>query len=97
LHHKIINRADLYLHIPLLTVGFLHCKNVNRIDVTDEQGPTRKWCRRQRVPELKYHTVQIDPNLSIKRCADGRTAEGDRSGKALHICRGISPTSETMA
>ena len=63
---KIIATADLYLHIPLLTVGFLHCQNVNRLDVTNEEGPTPKWCRRLRVPQLQYHTIQIDPNLTAK-------------------------------
>ena len=58
------------------------------IDVTEEIGPTPKWCRRQRVPELKYHALQIDPNMGAKPRAGERKTEGDRSGKALHICRG---------
>jgi len=76
------------LHIPCLTLGFLHCKNVSQLDVTKEEGPPPKWCRRQRVPELKYHALQIDPNLSTKPRPGERKTEGDRSGKALHICRG---------
>jgi hypothetical protein len=75
------------LHIPLLTHSFFHCKNVNRLDVTKEEGPSPKWCRRQRVPELKYHALQIDPNLGSNKVGERKT-EGDRSGKALHICRG---------
>ena len=76
------------LHVPCLTLGFLHCKNVHQLDVTSSDGPTPKWCRQRRVPELKYHALQIDPNLGSKPRSDARKTEGDRSGKALHICRG---------
>jgi len=72
----------------LWTCAFFHCKNVNRLDVTSEEGPPPKWCRRQRVPELKYHALQIDPNIGAQPRAGARKTEGDRSGKALHICRG---------
>jgi hypothetical protein len=81
-------RSCFGLHIPLLTIGFLHCKNVNPIDVTAEEGPSPKWCRRQRLPALRYHVLQIDPNLGRKPRADERRTEGNRSGKPLHICRG---------
>jgi hypothetical protein len=66
----------------------MNCKNVNRLDVTKEQGPLPRWCRRQRVPELAYHTLQIDPNAGRKPRPGERETAGDRSGKALHICRG---------
>lgn len=66
----------------------MQCKNVNRLDVTETEGPAPKWCRRQRVPELKYHALQIDPNTSGKPRPGERKTEGDRSGKALHIVRG---------
>ena len=74
--------------IVLLTLGFMQCKNVQRIDVTSKEGPPPKWCRRQKVSELKYHALQIDPNIGARPRADERKTEGDRSGKALHICRG---------
>jgi len=72
----------------MTTLAFMQCKNVQRIDVTASEGPTPKWCRRQRVPELKYHALQIDPNISTRPHSGDRKTEGDRSGKALHICRG---------
>ena len=74
--------------IVMMTLGLMQCKNVDRIDVTENEAPPPKWCRRQRVPELKYHALQIDPNLGAKPRTDDRRTEGDRSGKALHICRG---------
>jgi hypothetical protein len=74
--------------VILMALGFMQCKNVERIDVTATEGPSPKWCRRQRVAELKYHILQIDPNLGRKSRADGRKTEGDRSGRARHFCRG---------
>lgn len=76
------------LHVTLLTLGFLHCKNVNRLDVSDEECPSPKWCRRQRVPQLKYQVLQIDPSCGANAGRGVRKTVGDRSGKALHICRG---------
>ena len=76
------------LHVPLLTTGFLHCKNVDRIDATKMEGPPPGWCKRKRLPSLEYHTITINPNISSKPRSDERKTEGDRSGKALHICRG---------
>jgi hypothetical protein len=70
------------------TLSFMQCKNVERIDATSTEGPPPKWCRRQRVRELKYHVLRIDPNVGSKPRSGERKTEGDRSGKALHICRG---------
>ncbi|HQI28992.1 MAG TPA: hypothetical protein PLT20_12980, partial [Sedimentisphaerales bacterium] len=70
------------------TLAFMQCKNVHQKDATATEGPTPKWCRRQRLPELKYHTLQIDPSATTRPHSDARKTEGDRSGKALHICRG---------
>jgi hypothetical protein len=75
-------------NIALLAMTFAHCKNVSKVDITEEAGPTRKWCRRMRIPELKYHALQIDPNLSAKPRSASASGGEDRSGKALHICRG---------
>ena len=71
-----------------MTLGLLHCRNVQKVDVTSDEGPPAKWCRRQRVPELKYNVLRIDPNIGAKARADERRTEGDRSGKSLHVCRG---------
>jgi hypothetical protein len=76
-----------WLRIPLLTIAFMHCSNVSQFDDTKVHGQTPKWHRRQRVPELKYQTLWIGQPGS-KRSGTGRTTEGDRSGKSLHICRG---------
>ena len=80
--------CSMEVMIVMMTLAFMQCKNVERIDVTDTMGPSPKWRRRQRMPELRYHVLSIDPNLGLKKHPIGRKTIGDRSGKALHICRG---------
>ncbi|MFA5344749.1 MAG: hypothetical protein WC315_00520 [Candidatus Omnitrophota bacterium] len=72
--------------IVMQTLAFMQCKNVNTIDVTESEGPERRWCRRQRVPELKYQMLQIDPN-STRTLRRGQS-ESNESNRAFHICRG---------
>lgn len=70
----------------LLTISFMHCKNVVQANVADAEGPTEKWLRRQRVPRIEYKVLDIDPARSVLRSEGGMDSEGLR--RALHICRG---------
>lgn len=74
------------MEVALLSVSFMHCKNVVRRDVTDSEGPSAKWLRRTKAPEIRYHVLDINPMKEVLR------KEGDieHNGlkKALHICRG---------
>lgn len=79
---------DPLMAVHLMTMAFMQCRNVTRQYATATEGPPPKWCRRQRLPELKYQVLHIDPNIGAKSSAGERRTEGDRSGKALHICRG---------
>ncbi len=74
--------------VVAMTFAFMACKNMKMVDATASEGPPPKWCRRQRVPELRYHTIQLDPDDNRDRPSAERKTVGDRSGKALHICRG---------
>lgn len=80
--------TDAFRHRALMALAFTHCGNVKKVDATESEGPPRKWCRRMKVPELKYHVLQIDPNISGKPRRESEPDGLDRSGKALHICRG---------
>ncbi len=71
-----------------MTLGLMQCKNVEQVDVTDIMGPSPKWCRRQRVPHLRYSALLIDSECKGKSNNGERKTLDDRSGKALHICRG---------
>lgn len=73
--------------LPLMTLNFMNCKNVALEDITDEVAPPRKWQRRQRLPQLKYQTVVIDPNSATTRKSTGRRRRG-QGFQARHICRG---------
>jgi hypothetical protein len=74
--------------IGLQTIGFMNCRNVERVDATPTEAPPAKWCRRQRVPVLSYRTIRIDPNLGRKKRSEGGCPDTNGPGKALHICRG---------
>lgn len=70
----------------LLALAFCHCKNVVRRDVTDSLAPPAKWLRRQKVPEIRYHVLDINPMKEVLRTEGGIESNGLK--KALHICRG---------
>lgn len=74
------------LAIPMMTLSFMHCKNVVHRDVTASEGPAAKWLRRQKAPTIKYHVLDINPMKEILRTEGGVETNGLK--KALHICRG---------
>ena len=73
-------------HVPLLTFSFMNCRNVTKRDVTSEIGPSAKWLRRQKAPEIRYHVLDINPMKEVLRTEGNIEANGLK--KALHICRG---------
>ena len=74
------------MHVPLLTLAFMNCKNVNRIDVSHAENPKPKVARRNRLPETKFYTLAIGPMVDVLR-SEGRS-EATGITKAMHICRG---------
>lgn len=81
---------DLYLpeFYPLwLTLSFMHCKNVEQVDVTVEHAPTPKWLRRKKLPSLTYRMLNVGAMRREAAGAGSGTAE-DSLRRALHICRG---------
>lgn len=84
-------RGDSFIDAPpfcigLMAISFMHCKNVIRHDVTENEGPPQKWLRRTKSPEVRYHVLQIDPMKDVLRREGG--IEHNGLEKALHICRG---------
>lgn len=71
--------------VALLAVSFMHCKNVTLAE-SEGDGQPEKWHRRTKIPELKFHVLQIDPMREILRNEGGSESNGIR--KSLHICRG---------
>jgi len=52
---------DACFLVPLVTINFMNCRNVTLADVTEKEGPPKKWLRRRKQPGLTYRTVTIDP------------------------------------
>lgn len=75
------------LIVPMaFAVSLMHCKNVTITDATEKAGPSKKWLRRMKQPELRYYTLDIEPMKKILRKEGNIEANGLK--KALHLCRG---------
>lgn len=64
-------------HIALLAICFMHCGSVKKTDVTDSEGPERKWLNRMKQPEIRYHILDINPMREVLR-KEGRMSEQGR-------------------
>lgn len=74
------------LHIALLSLGFMNCKNVAKATVEPDARLNRERERNGLKPFLRYHTINIDPMKTALRTEGGIETNGLQ--KALHICRG---------
>lgn len=52
-------QMEYNLHIPLFAMGFINRGEADYVDVTKEEGPSEKWCRRQGVPQKSYQAIVI--------------------------------------
>lgn len=77
------------LHTALLTISFLHCRNVLLQEVRPPRRPLSNQQRRRgeraRTP-LSYHVLDIRPMREVLRTQGQQERVGTR--RALHICRG---------
>jgi hypothetical protein len=75
-----------FVHIALLTVTFLHCKNVARVEHVPDPALVKRSRERGNPVPLKYHTLEIEPMKEILR----KEGQIEKVGleRALHICRG---------
>jgi hypothetical protein len=84
--HEYIGTISALLHVPLLTIAFMHCKNIEMIDAPMGEYEPPKWCRRMKVGEVQYKTLRIEP---VRKILEGEGNIGHNGiKKALHICRG---------
>lgn len=85
-HIKCDAQLAVFLCQPaFMAISFMHCKNV-AVQESPEDAPPPKWIRRQRVPEVRYRVLDIEPMKQVLR-TEGRIEETGLK-KALHICRG---------
>ena len=78
-----------FVHVALLTISFLHCKNVQLQPVTPSHKPlSHKQKRRGDPPfaRLAYHVLDITPMKQVLRTEGHEDYNGTK--QALHICRG---------
>lgn len=80
-----VNGAWCTIHVALLAISFMHCKNITIKDDRDSL-PSAKWHRRQRVPVVTNKVLNIAPMREVLRREGGSDEVGGK--RALHICRG---------
>lgn len=75
-----------YLFSALLTVSFMHCKNVDIVDNTPPEALSRKHRRLHGRPLTHYKTLSIEPMRQVLN----REGHAEETGlkTAVHICRG---------
>lgn len=67
----------------LMAICFCHCKNVSLKNETANRA-CRKQRQREKLPEVKHYTLQIQPMIKIV----SETNKENSFTNALHICRG---------
>lgn len=76
----------------LLSISFLHCRNVTTEVVAPDQKLNRARARRGKRPLRRYKVLRIEP--MTKTLSSEGNIEGQGLAKALHICRGHFKTYE---
>jgi len=79
-------RADWLAAVALLTIGFMHCKNVVQRVVAPPPRLAKRYKERHGRPMFSYRVLEIDPMAQVLRTEGGIDTVGAR--RALHICRG---------
>jgi hypothetical protein len=75
-----------YLFAGLLTLSFMHCKNVDVVEIAPPPALSRKHEKRTGLPLVTYKTLDISPMRKVLDSEGGAQTNGLR--KAMHICRG---------
>lgn len=73
-----------WLTPALLSISFLHCKNVHMIEHEPKRATSGRISRHG--SKIRFHTLQIEPMKKILRDEGGAEETGIKH--ALHICRG---------
>lgn len=70
----------------LMTLSFMHCKNVVLTEHAPDFLVNRERRRNDKLPFMRYRTLNIEPMKKVLRSEGGADESGAR--RALHICRG---------
>jgi len=86
LQAEVLGNIGTFLNVPLLTLSFMHCKNVTLKTIEPPHKLNKARAKRGNPPLAVYKILEIHP---VKRILE---REGDIQHiglkKALHICRG---------
>lgn len=77
---------NVLLMAPMMTLSFMHCKNVVIEPVNPPADLNRERKKAGLKPFLRYHTINIEPMKKVLRTEGNIEANGLK--RALHICRG---------
>lgn len=75
-----------FLDVGLLTISFLHCKNVVMKQANPPEKLQKKNIKKRGFPLVRYHVLDIEPMKQILKSEGNSEETGIK--KALHICRG---------
>jgi len=79
--------GETCIQVLLGAFALLNCKNISAEHV-ETIGPTRKWLRRQRQPEIRYRTLRIAVPGTRKTNRESATRVLTSGDIAQHLCRG---------
>lgn len=75
-----------YLLPAYMAMSFMHCKNVDVLEVEPHEGQSKRWAKKRGHPLATYHVLEIGP---MRRALEGAGESGEKGLKhALHVCRG---------
>lgn len=83
---EMLDLAALTVFPALLTINFMHCRNVEVTEHLPNRKASEKRERKRGHPLIKFRTLRIEPIKKVLR-EEGQI-ESNGLGVALHICRG---------
>lgn len=76
------------LDVALLTLSFMHCKNVALETVVPDAKLAKRTMERSGIPLHRYQILNIDPMKAVLQSSASAANGLVQHGKAVHICRG---------
>jgi hypothetical protein len=83
--------AASFLSTPIVALNLLSFKNVTHVPSPLEMRPQPKWIKRQKLPTLSYHILDLLPFKKTMQ-KSGCDSPGLGLAKALHMCRAHTAT-----
>lgn len=78
--------SSQFFFVPFLTLSFLHCKNIQCVEVRPPEKLNKARVRRGKQPLVSHYTLEITPMREILRVEGQSQSLGLQ--RALHLCRG---------